>query len=117
MTALVLGKLGSLASEEGDCELARSLFEQSLAIRRELGDRRGVASALNMLGISALRQSDYEVARRLLDESLAVARETRDHFVINRVLKTLADLAEYERDDVRADQPKPREKAEFDVNN
>jgi predicted ATPase/class 3 adenylate cyclase len=40
----------------GDYALARSMYEERLAISRELGDRLGVAESLNNLGIVAARQ-------------------------------------------------------------
>ena len=48
--AVVLHNLGILASSQGDFPAARSFAEESLAIRRELGDRRGIARTLITLG-------------------------------------------------------------------
>ena len=41
----------------------------------QLGDRQGVASALNVLGIVALLGREYEEGKRYLEESLAICRE------------------------------------------
>src|SRR5207248_10379186 len=41
---------GNLTHGQGDYATARSLFEESLSITRELGDKRGIASLLSDLG-------------------------------------------------------------------
>ena len=66
---------GFLADAQGDYAAARALFEENLAIHRELGDRRAIATSLNNIGVVALRQGDYATARALYEESLAIFRE------------------------------------------
>ena len=44
--AMYLSNLGSVALMQGDAGLARSRFEQSLALRRALGDDGGIARAV-----------------------------------------------------------------------
>ena len=54
---------------QGEDALARARFEESLAIRRALGDRRGIGYALaNLAGLAAAR-GDYAAARALIQES------------------------------------------------
>jgi tetratricopeptide (TPR) repeat protein len=52
----------------------------SLAIRRELGDRRGEAYALNDLGIVYQRQGRAEEALASQRESLAIHRDQGDRY-------------------------------------
>ncbi len=59
----------------GELAEARALHEESLALQRRLGDRRGIAVALTSLGTVALAQGDLEGASALLLESLARKRE------------------------------------------
>lgn len=73
--ARALHGLGRLLTLQGDYETAKSLYEQSLAISRELGDKAGAASALNDLGSVARSRSDYASARSLHEESLAIYQE------------------------------------------
>src|SRR5438045_2261738 len=73
--AKALHGAGVLACEQGDYTAARPLYEQSLAIRRELGDKGDIAGSLNNLGIVAYAQGDYASARPLYGESLAIRRE------------------------------------------
>jgi hypothetical protein len=58
-----LNGAGNLAAFQGDFASARSLFEESLAIHSELGDKRGSALSLMNLGIVASDQGDYSWAR------------------------------------------------------
>ena len=45
------------------------LHEEALAIRRELGDKQGVAISLTNLGRAALLMGDPTRSKRLLEES------------------------------------------------
>ena len=50
---------GDVARDQGDSAAARTLYEQGLAIFRELGDRWGIAGTLADLGSLAREQGDY----------------------------------------------------------
>ncbi len=76
--AKALNGAGGLAWTQGDYAVARRLFEESLAVFRDLGDRWGMAGPLNNMGLVALEQGDYSVARGVFGESLAILRELRD---------------------------------------
>src|SRR5579871_6424352 len=65
-----------------DYATARALYEESLAIRRELGDKNGIADSLSNLGEMAKEQGDYAAARALYEESLAIRRELGDKYGI-----------------------------------
>ncbi len=73
--ALVLITAGNIAYCQGNNPVALQYFEESLAVRRELGDRRGSASALGSLGNVAHLQGDYVRARAFFEEALALCRE------------------------------------------
>src|SRR5205823_326523 len=70
--AQALAGAGTLAWFQGDLATARSRCEESVAIRRELGDKLGLALSLNMLGESVLLQGDSAHAEALLREALAL---------------------------------------------
>ena len=70
-SADVLANLGLVARSQGDYARARALLEECLALRRGLGDTRGIASSLTNLGLVAQNQGDLPRAAALLDESLA----------------------------------------------
>jgi predicted ATPase/class 3 adenylate cyclase/uncharacterized protein HemY len=73
-----LNGAGWLAHRQGEYGAARALIAESLAIFRELGDKRGIARSLINLGFMACEQGDYGAARAHLEESLAIARERGD---------------------------------------
>jgi tetratricopeptide (TPR) repeat protein len=66
---------GILVHEMGDHASGRALLEESLALRRKINDKVGIASALNSLGVSV---RDYATSRAYLEESLAIWREIGD---------------------------------------
>ena len=75
MRAQVLYEAGWLAIDEMDTNQARSMSEQSLALYRNLGDKGGMAMALNTLGWIAYYLNEYSRARKLAEESLTLFRE------------------------------------------
>jgi hypothetical protein len=85
-------------------DLARAVarHEQTLALTREAGDRRGAGRALNNLGMVALYQCQDDRAWRLYEEALAIMREIGDAFAINVVLNNLGIVAVPRRDLDRA---------------
>lgn len=96
--AKALNAAGLLAYRQGDNEIAREFYEESLSIRREHGERRLVAGTLDNLGILARVRGDWEEALRLHAEGLVIWRELDD-------LKGIADslsaqgLVAYGQDD------------------
>jgi predicted ATPase len=91
--AKVLEGAGVLAWAQGDNASARSLHEESLAINRGLGDKRGIALSLNNLGLVAHDQGDYASARSLLEESLALRQEIGERPGIAQSLHNLGLVA------------------------
>ncbi len=70
-----LNGAGGLAYNQGDYASARSLYEESLRIRQELGDKQGIAGSLNNLGFVAVAHGNYTSARTLCEEALIINRE------------------------------------------
>ncbi|HEX8600086.1 MAG TPA: tetratricopeptide repeat protein [Chloroflexia bacterium] len=101
--AKVLSGAGTLARYQGDFGRARLLFDESLALRQELGDKKGIAASLNNLGTIAWNMGDYVTARRLFGESLAVRQELGDKQAIAASLSNLAAVSRHlgERDEAR----------------
>ena len=89
LRAQALHGLGVLLQEQGDYMEAEACHEQSLALRRALGDRRGVAFSLNSLGVLAMDQGEYPRAEALYEESLALKRELGDTRGISGTLNNL----------------------------
>ncbi len=64
-----------LSFMQSDYDRGKALAQESLALFRELGDKRGIALALNRLGIAAWRRADFPTARVLIEEDVALYRE------------------------------------------
>ena len=98
----VLKSAGSLANQQGDHERARQMYQESLAILRELDDKPRVAYLLNNLGNVAIFQEDYEAARPLFEESLAIMREIGYRSAVGQILNNLAFVVRYQGDNATA---------------
>ena len=91
--AKALTAAGVLANCQGDYADARAQHEESLAIRLQFGDRRGIANSLNNLGNLARDQGDSASALSLFEESLAIQRELGDRSGIGGALNNLGIMA------------------------
>jgi tetratricopeptide (TPR) repeat protein len=96
--ALSLINLGGMAHDQQDFVSARLLFEESLAIVRELGDRWLGSVALSNLGDVAYEQGDLASARRLYEENLAIKRELGDRLGVANALVSLGFVAQDQGD-------------------
>lgn len=67
--------LGILLIQLGELDAAIGLFERSLAIWRELGDRDQQARELNTLGITRYHRGELDAARSVLLEAISIARQ------------------------------------------
>lgn len=88
----------ALARRQGDYSAARTLGEESLEIRRKLGDQRGIAKSSGTLGNVAHDLGDYVTARTLHEESLAIKRELGDRWGIATSLNNLGAVAHSQGD-------------------
>lgn len=91
--ALACYGAGRLTLWQGDCDAARLLFEEALAIYRGAGDRHGEMRVLVTLGIAAKGLGDEAGRRSRYEESLSVAREIGDKRGMAVALGNLAVVA------------------------
>lgn len=90
--ALALENLGTLTRLfPGDPAAARVLHERSLAVRRELGDRVGIADSARYIALLAVHTGEVATARRLHEERLVIERELGN---VAHVAEALTDLGE-----------------------
>ncbi|MGH9213259.1 MAG: ATP-binding protein [Acidimicrobiales bacterium] len=78
LRASALARAGRLAWRQRDYRQARQLLEQSLAIKRELGDELGVARRLRSLALVTMTEGDVDAAVQLCEESIASFRAQGD---------------------------------------
>jgi predicted ATPase/class 3 adenylate cyclase len=84
--------LGVLRQQQGEDGAAIPLFERSLAIWRELGDRNQMAVQLNSLGITWRSLGDLGAARSFFEDSIALARQTASDVRLATALGNLGIL-------------------------
>jgi predicted ATPase/class 3 adenylate cyclase len=80
----------------GQFDRGRALYEESLALYRELGDERGEAHMLHRLAVDAVRVGDLQRARVLTEEGYATARRLGDLRSEALALRTLGSIADEE---------------------
>src|SRR5262249_46554637 len=85
--------LGDLAQHAGDTELARSRFEMSVALLRELANYGLLAYPLRRLGHLALQQGDFAAAKALCTESLQLSQAIDDRLRVAACLAARAAIA------------------------
>jgi predicted ATPase/transcriptional regulator with XRE-family HTH domain len=90
---LVLRRLGIVASQRGDRELARASHEAGLALWRELDHPWGVPAVLRELAGLALAEGDPETARTHYRESLVRWRALGERLHISDSMSGLARVA------------------------
>jgi predicted ATPase/DNA-binding SARP family transcriptional activator len=82
-------QLGFIESFLGDYNEAKSLFHQSLAIGREIGDWFITGVSLSALGYVARSLGEYSDAEKLCLEAIALCREANDRrteiFIVNNL--------------------------------
>ncbi|MDQ3694071.1 MAG: helix-turn-helix domain-containing protein [Chloroflexota bacterium] len=79
LRANALNAAGNLARDQADHGRAAAYHERGLELRRQLGDRRGIASSLNNLGVIARDRGDAERTLLLCAESRELYRAVGDH--------------------------------------
>jgi serine/threonine-protein kinase PknK len=100
--ARALDRLATFEDKLGDHARSRALYEESLALWRALGERRGIAGTLHNLSIAVRALGDYESAGPLLEESIAINRELGNHRGAFLSTNSLGDVALANGDHERA---------------
>jgi predicted ATPase/Tfp pilus assembly protein PilF len=99
--AISVLSLGVVAQHRGRVE-ARSLFEESVLLLREMGDQPELVTSLNWLGRAMARRGDYTAARALHEEALSICQEVGTPDRVPQSLAGLADVARLQADDATA---------------
>jgi hypothetical protein len=93
---------GDVARDQGDSAGAQKLYEQGLAIFRELDDRWGIAGTLADLGTLAREQRNYPAAHSLHRESIRIFQQLGHKRGLARLLECFACSAAVELEAERA---------------
>jgi predicted ATPase/DNA-binding XRE family transcriptional regulator len=97
-----LSQAGNLAVIQGDYPGAQALLAESLALARGLGDKPGIATALDLLGFMATAQGHYRQALEFLEESRALFQELGDMGAIAVTFIRLGEVMSLQGDYARA---------------
>ncbi len=93
---------GTLVWRQGDFGRAMALYEESLALARDLGDQRGIAMALMGRGLVHKRHGDFDAATALFEESLEVSRNLEDKWPTAFTLANMGAVAREKGDYAKA---------------
>lgn len=91
LRAKVLRAAASMALSQGDISRATAWCTESLTFFKELSDKRGMATSLNILGCVARIQGKTATARAIHEEALTLSRQAADRQCIAESLLYLAD--------------------------
>jgi Tfp pilus assembly protein PilF len=82
----------------GEYDRGEQLAAERLAISREQGDQKLIASALLCLGLTVNAKGEHARASALYTEGADLAREQGDTFVLAMTINNLGDLAMHQGD-------------------
>ncbi len=102
LRAAALRDHGGVVTLVGQFEHGVALYEQSLALYRELGDEPSVAHMLHRLAVDAVRVEDFERGRALTEEARAMTERLGDARGEALALATLGSISKEEGDTDRA---------------
>ncbi len=91
--ATCLRRLGDIAFDRFDHEMAKGRYEKALMHFRQVGSMLGEANCIANLGDTALRQSDHETAQRRYLEALPLFRQVGNVFGEANCIESLGDIA------------------------
>ncbi len=83
---------GTLNAQQGNYDTAQSLYEESLALRRQEDDKLNSAKVLNNMGIVARFQGEYERSRQYHQEALDLRRAAQNRWGIAASLNNLGNV-------------------------
>jgi DNA-binding SARP family transcriptional activator len=94
--ARCLNSLGLVHLERGEFEEAASCFARSLALRQQIGDRRGAAWCWHNQGRMALAKGDLAIARERLETARSIFAEIEHPDGLETCARTLAGVKQAE---------------------
>jgi predicted ATPase/DNA-binding SARP family transcriptional activator len=102
LRAKALSGAALLALRQGDYSGARTLLEESLALRRRIGEPDGLALCLTHLGLVTRGEGNFPRAAAVLEESLLLFRKLDSAWGLGACTMNLGMLARLEGDPERA---------------
>lgn len=91
--AAVLHSQGILRHQLGEYTEAKRLYQESLKISQDLGDKKAISRSLHQLGTLAQATGDLDEARKLYQQSLKIKNDLGDKSGVSTSLHQLGTLA------------------------
>jgi hypothetical protein len=85
--------MAEVENQRGNVEGARALHDESLQMRRLLGDRHGIAGSLIASGLLAYRTGAIAAAASSVKEALTLFQSLGDRWGVTGALELLAGIA------------------------
>jgi predicted ATPase len=89
LQARALNAFGALGFGVGDLVGSQKIFEESIVLSRQIGEKYTLAQALTRLGYAKSFFGDPEGSYRAADEALTLAREVGDKFLLGQALRNM----------------------------
>ena len=93
--ALVLHAAGNLAYRQDDPHAARQYYQQSLDVRRAIGEEEAIAGSLGSLGNVAQALGEWDEARSLFEQTLEISRRNANRVWQGTSLTCLGNVTRY----------------------
>jgi predicted ATPase/class 3 adenylate cyclase/DNA-binding XRE family transcriptional regulator len=90
LQARALNAFGSLGFAVGDLVGSLKIFEESIGLSRQIGEKYSLAQALTSFGYAKAFLGDAEDSYRAAEEGLTLAREVGDKFLLGMALRNMA---------------------------
>jgi len=90
LQARALNAFGSLGFGVGDIAGSLKIFEESIGLARQIGEKYTLAQALSALGYARAFLGDAEGSYRAAEEGLTLAREVGDKVLLGQALRNMA---------------------------
>ncbi|MCX6580939.1 MAG: tetratricopeptide repeat protein [Candidatus Aminicenantes bacterium] len=90
--AMILHNLAVSMQDRGVYALALEKYEQSLKIRKEIGDKLGIGQSLHQVGIIYQMKGDYATALEKYEQALKIAEELGDKLGIAKSLHQVGSI-------------------------
>ena len=96
--SVALSNMGNVYDYEGDKTKALELFYQSMRIKEDLGDKKGIASSLNSIGLNYKHQGDIPKAIEFYTKALIIREEIGDKEAIAQSLTNIGLVYQHQGD-------------------
>lgn len=90
--AIALDQLARLKQNLGEIEAAKILFDESIQVKKQLGDEVGLALSYGGLALLHLSTFQYDPAEKLLRKNLSIAEQQEDSLALSKIENWLGQV-------------------------